>query len=239
MAEQLNPGFKKGDDKLTKIEAEITLIQKKRNFDNKKQDLIKKIAERQAKMGTEDNIVNLLKMFLGISIKMEEFMDILQDMNQALSCLGDAIDFLDEALVMDNIILESSMIVEYTFITRIKQRYKTWRAMRNNRNRLKTIMENIKWKFKMAEEMVAMVDKMAVSLGKMSFSHKPKKKRKQASNEVNHIEGVEDLINDYMSKNNMVSNNVSSTPKSAPTMSKGGSKPSLSDDDISDILGGN
>lgn len=236
MSEQMNPMFAKKQNPILAAKEKVLLEQKKEQFDAKKQNLIAKIAERQLKYGTEDNIVNVLKQFLELSIKMEEFMDVMQSMNDALSCMGEAISFMDEALNMDNMLMQETMNVKYSAKTRIMQSFKTRRAMRNNRNRLKTVLGNIKWKFKMAEDMVMMVDKMAVSLGKVSFSKKSTKKKKQVA-PSNHSAAVEDLITNHMKANGMISDDAPSggsapVAPSAPASNPGG----LSSDDIDNAI---
>ena len=235
MSEQMNPMFAKKQNPILAAKEKVLLEQKKEQFDEKKQRLIAKIAERQLKFGTEDNIVNLLKQFLELSIKMEEFMDVMQSMNDALSCMGEAISFMDEALNMDNLLMQGTMNVKYSAITRMKQSFKTRKAMRNNRNRLKTVLSNIRWKFEMVEDMVYMVDKMAVSLGKVSFSKKKSKKAKKSA-PSNHSAAVEDLINNHMKAKGMIPDVAASAPSAPAAGTSVGGIGNLSSDDIDSAI---
>ena len=158
-----------------KQDAEAAMKAQKEKFDQSIEELADRALEAMETRGKEDPITELLVNFLEVAIEMKDTMQTLEAINGAMQCVTDAIQFLDNALSMDQLMIESTMQHQYGFFARLKHKRQAKRAIRNHKNRMKQIVTNLEMKMEMAKSMVAIMKEFSVSMKKMSDKKKKKK----------------------------------------------------------------
>lgn len=137
-------------------------------FDAKLANLADKIDQTIEQHGPDYFMVDILTMFLDVSIKMKEVMDMMDSMNMVMELIGDATTFIDESMQLQDNIMAESMNTKYNLWTRITSYFKTQAIIRNNVNRVNTMARNILTKYKMASQMVTALQGVSGQLKKMT-----------------------------------------------------------------------
>ena len=177
--------IKKHQEEQEKRKQENAQQQKLRQMEEQKQQYEERIAtlteratERYLKHGEDDDMYQLLEVFLNVALEMKEMMDKLTDFNMAFSFVFDAIQFFDESLNFDMDIMEGSLETNYGVGARWRRRREMRRAIRNNKGRVKQMVQNMQAKYKMA---ITMSDSMVKAFSGFSkgFKRKNAKRKKK------------------------------------------------------------
>ena len=150
--------------------------QQMKAYDSKLEELADNIEKTAQKHGQDYFMVEILTMFLDVSIKMKEVMEMMSSMNMVMELFGDAVSFIDQSLQLQSDIMSETAAVKYNFWTKITSHFRNKRIIRNNVNRLTSISSNILMKYRMANEMGASLQKVAFKLKNMTKKMAAEKK---------------------------------------------------------------
>lgn len=169
-----------------KRQADEAMRQKQENmraareqFDQRILDLADKALEFQRTRGEQDPITEILTTFLEVSLELRDTMQTLEAITGAMQCVTEAISFMDNAINVDQDMMDMTLEHKYTAFTRIKQRIKHYRVMRNQKARTQMIVSQIAAKMKMAQDMVQGMRAFSESM-KRSMEKKNKKRKGSA-----------------------------------------------------------
>ena len=177
-------GLQNKKDLVTEIEGDLAKKKRDRQmkaFDQKLADLADQIDITIAKHGQDYFMVDILTMFLDVSIKMKEVMDMMNSMNMVMELIGDATTFIDESMQLQDNIMQGTMNVKYTLWTKITSYFKTKAIIRNNITRVNNMANNILSKYQMASQMVTALQGVSGSLRKMTAKMNTKSAKKKSS----------------------------------------------------------
>jgi hypothetical protein len=163
-------------DDIQKTMTDTKRRQQMKAYDAKLEQLAETIEKTAEKHGQDYFMVEILTMFLDVSIKMKEVMEMLNSMNTVMELFGDAVSFIDQSLQLQSDILSDTTAVKYNVWTRITAHFRNKRIIRNNVNRLTSISSNILIKYKMANDMSNSLQKVSTKLKGISKKMTPKKK---------------------------------------------------------------
>ncbi len=137
-------------------------------YDNKLEELANTIDRMVEKHGQDYFMVEILTMFLDVSIKMKEIMEMMSSMNMVMELFGDAVNFIDESMALQSNIMQDSANVKYGLFSRFTNYFRTKRIIRNNVNRINAVSKNILAKYKMATSMVGSLQGVSTKLKKVT-----------------------------------------------------------------------
>lgn len=230
------------------LESALEMEKKKREkerraqkFDASLQQLAEKAVDTLMEQGQDSVMGNLMVTFLDVALEMKSMISTLNSINMAMECINDAIGFIDSALDFDQQMISDSLKQNYGFIQRVKQKRQMKKAMRNNLNRVKMIIQSITMKYDMATQMLDGFGRMSTRINKMMKGRIQKQSKKKAAPAQEGV-GVGSnpnspamkMISQIMEKRGVSSSDI---PPSASA--SGGSAPAPSaskDDGIDDIL---
>lgn len=142
--------------------------QQMRAYDNKLDELADTIERMSEKHGQDYFMVEILTMFLDVSIKMKEVMEMMNSMNMVMELFGDAVGFIDQSMQLQSDIMQDTAAVKYNFWTKITSHFRNRMIIRNNINRLNAMSKNILVKYQMANDMVGALQGVSGKLKKMT-----------------------------------------------------------------------
>ena len=137
-------------------------------YDNKIEELAQTIEDNIQRHGQDYFMVDILTMFLDVSIKMKDVMEMMSSMNMVMELFGDAVAFIDESMELQSNIMQDTGKVKYNLWTRITGYFQTRRIIRNNINRVTSMSQNILIKYRMANDMVTALQGVSVKLKTMT-----------------------------------------------------------------------
>ena len=137
-------------------------------YDNKIEELAQTIEDNIQRHGQDYFMVDILTMFLDVSIKMKDVMEMMSSMNMVMELFGDAVAFIDESMELQSNIMQDTGKVKYNFWTRITGYFQTKRIIRNNINRVTAMSQNILIKYQMANDMVSALQGVSAKLKTMT-----------------------------------------------------------------------
>lgn len=184
-------------------------------YDNKLEELANTIEDMAERHGQDYFMIEILTMFLDVSIKMKEVMEMMSSMNMVMELFGEAVNFIDESMALQSNIMESSTTVKYGLFSRITNHFKTKRIIRNNVNRIKTISSNILAKYKMASGMVNSLKGVSETLKKTTA--KMSGKKSSGASTENQYSSAMSYLNERRARKGMEP--VATAPQSAPSAS--------------------
>ena len=152
--------------------------QQMKAYDTKLEELAETIEKTAQRHGQDYFMVDILTMFLDVSIKMKEVMEMMSSMNMVMELFGDATSFIDQSIQLQSDIMSETTAVKYNFWTRITSYFRNKRIIRNNINRITSISNNILVKYEMANQ-------MCNSLQKVSYKLKGMTKKMSKKNSAN------------------------------------------------------
>ena len=176
--------LKEKDNLSIQVDKEFDAVKRKQKmklYDDKLDQLADTIEYFSDKHGQDYFMVEILTMFLDVSIKMKEVMEMMSSMNMVTELFGDAVNFIDESMSLQDNILESTLDVKYGFFARIKNYFRTKKIIKNNVRRIDAICRNIYTKYQMAMGMVKSLQGLSGTLKKSMSKMTGKKKRTGAS----------------------------------------------------------
>ncbi len=227
--------LKEKNDLTTTISKEMEMRKKKQQmkaFDNKLTELADKIDNTVQKHGQDYFMVEILTMFLDVSIKMKEVMEMMESMNMVMELFGDAVTFIDESMNLQENIMQETATVKYTLFSRITRYFKTKAIIRNNVNRVNSMARNILTKYQMANDMVVALQGVSTKLKKMTQKISNKNQKKNSKNnggsDMSQYESAQKFLSERREQKGGTSAGTSA-PQGAPASSpKPSSSPSSS-----------
>ena len=150
-------------------EIEKTMTAQKRQqqlkaYDAKIDQLAEKIELTVQKQGQDYFMVEILTMFLDVSIKMKEVMEMMESMNSVMELFGDAVGFIDQSMQMQDDIMNQTTATKYNVFTKMAARRRNRQIIRNNVNRMTQMASNMLAKYQMAADMSSSLQKVAGKL---------------------------------------------------------------------------
>ncbi len=171
-------------DLINEVQREARELQLKRKQEKDKKNFEKGLV-RLAEMVIEkekdpnDTLYILLRSFLDVALEMQVLMANISAINEAMSCMTDAISFIDSAINLDKLFIEESTKQNYGFFARMKMKRQQRKAIRNNVNRMYALADTIYMKYDMANSMSQAMAKMGIKL-KSKVKKASEKARKKA-----------------------------------------------------------
>lgn len=125
------------DKEYLRLEKEQKLKDSKVAFGKRKQELAERVADMIESHGKDYFMSQTMMMFLDVAIQMEDLLTMLTDVNLAMSCVTDAMVFMDDILETNDLQLDSTLNVKHGFWQRLKAKRKIRKTIRNNNGRMK------------------------------------------------------------------------------------------------------
>ncbi len=142
--------------------------QKRRELDARVQTLCAKAIEYEDKFGKDNFRTMILVTTLEVVLQMKDAIDLLSDVGIALQCIGQAIGCVDEAFKLQQDVLDSTLNTKYGFMARMKTRRKIKKAMRNNVNRMKQMVDMVVGVQSIGFSLIESLRKMGVKMKKLA-----------------------------------------------------------------------
>ncbi len=171
-------------DLINEVKREAKEQQLKRKQENDKKNFEKGLV-RLAEMVIErehdpnDTIYILLRSFLDVALEMQSLMANITAINEAMSCMTDAISFIDSAINLDRLFIKEATKENYGFFARMKMKREQNKAIKNNVNRMYALADTIYMKYDMANGMAQAMAQMGIKL-KSKVKKATEKARKKA-----------------------------------------------------------
>ncbi len=176
MAEEMMGSF---EDLKAQCEEEDRKAERKAQADRLDRG-VKNLAERvlDAESRGDENTYFILKTFLDLAIDVQETITNLTSISDAMSCLTDAIGFIDSTLQVDDMLMEQTLSTKYGFFYKIKKKRKMRKVIRNNAARVEALMNSVTMKYEMATAMATAMAGLGVKLKKKMDNSSAKAKKK-------------------------------------------------------------
>lgn len=149
----------------------------KKNFEKGLVRLAEMVIEREH--DPNDTIYILLRSFLDVALEMQSLMANITAINEAMSCMTDAISFIDSAINLDRLFIKEATKENYGFFARMKMKRQQNKAIKNNVNRMYALADTIYMKYDMANGMAQAMAQMGIKL-KAKVKKATEKARKKA-----------------------------------------------------------
>lgn len=167
------------DGKVKEAMVRMQMEQSKKEFAKKKQALASRAAEFIMQYGKDDYRSQIMMTFLDVSLQMEDAINLLHDVNTAMSCIGEAIGCMDDILSNQELILENSLQQNYGFFARLKRKRKLNKAIKNNAGRMKQVCDSLVGSQKMAIAIVSSLKKSSLKMQVMMEKNIQKQKKQE------------------------------------------------------------
>lgn len=156
------------------------LRRKREEFDSKVIRLANKVVDYEQKGPEFQYLTEMMLTFLDVTVQLQGTMEVLSAVNDAMECLTDAINFIDNSLSYDRDLMQGSLETKYGFFNRMKQRRMIRRAIRNNTNRMMAMVESINGKFGMAMALTDALKDSCVKMKSMMDKSRRKSEKRRA-----------------------------------------------------------
>ena len=150
---------------------------KKKIFKEKLNDLADTAIRLRA---TNPQLAEMLESILGVMLNLEEAMEAISSIQQAMSCVTTAIELMDNAIDMNKLVFNAALAQNHGFFARMKARRQQKKAIRNSINGMKQVANGIVDAFKMVEGMNKSMSSMANTIN-VSMQKAKAKRDKQAA----------------------------------------------------------
>ena len=150
--------------------------EKKEKLDARIQKLANDAAERCMKYGEDDEMYNMLLGLLEMSLQMQDMMNVMDDLKVATGMISDVMELIDQSVEFDEQLFYDPE-VKYGLRQRMQQRRQMRRAIRNNRNRVKAVVENMRAKYEMGMAMSRAMTKSFSGIKSFGGGRRKKKHR--------------------------------------------------------------
>lgn len=230
-----------------KLRLERERKQKMQDYDAKIMGLADKTIDFMLEYGAEDFRSQMLLSFLDVALEMKDMIKMLDGINVAMSCIFEAISFIDTAINFDTALQNESLQQSYGFFSRWKRRRRMRRVIRNNQNRMTVAIDNILGQQRMAQEMTEALRASCIRM-RMTMNKRDEKRQKAEAKKVAQGKAVpapagpskaQTLIAELMKQRGLgegAGGAESGGAGSVPAGGAGTGKASGGTDDISDIL---
>ena len=147
-------------------------------FENKIQELANKAADFYQKYGEEDWRTALLVNFLDLSLQMQDVIEVITAFNVANEILFHSLNLMNTSMQMTSGMMMDMGNRERT--NPIKQKLMMRKAMRNNRNTVQSMIQQMKVSIEMATETAGMYEGLSASISGIMEKMNAKKTKKNA-----------------------------------------------------------
>ncbi|MGN0812144.1 MAG: hypothetical protein ACI4MQ_01355 [Candidatus Coproplasma sp.] len=151
-----------------------------REMNDKIDEMAQKTLEFYYTYGREDYRYQMMVTFLDVAFQMKEAISILTSVRVATSYLSTAIEFIDDTVTLNEEFDKQMLEKSYGPFASLRRRFRTWRAMRNNRRRMMTVIANITDRLETAN---LITDSLRAGFEKMRLTmlrNTEKRRRKEA-----------------------------------------------------------
>ncbi len=168
-------------------EKERVLRQKRETFDDKLVELGNKTIDYMMRQDENSQVITeMMTSFLEVALQMRSVMDTISALNQAMGCITEAITFVDQAIDFNHALMETTMVKNYGWFARLRNKMRIRKAVKNNVNRMLMTIDTITGQFEMSQEVVSalsvMSDRIRLSMDKTRLK-RAKKEAKRAKRE--------------------------------------------------------
>ncbi|MGN1373292.1 MAG: hypothetical protein ACI4VK_04520 [Candidatus Coproplasma sp.] len=122
---------------------EAKRAQQQQQMDKKIREMTKTTLEFYEKYGEEDYRYQMMVTFLDVAFQMKDAIALLTSVRVATSYLSTALEFIDDTVTFNEEFDQQMLSKSYGPFANLKRRFRTWRAMRNNRRRMTTVISTI------------------------------------------------------------------------------------------------
>lgn len=112
----------------------------------------------------DPNMAMLLESFLDVALQLKGVMETMHSINLAMDCITDAISFLDQTFVFDQLLMDESLSYNYGFMSRMKARIKMKKTIRNNAGRILALADSLCMKYQLVNDMAQTFGKVGKKL---------------------------------------------------------------------------
>lgn len=223
---------------IDKLHLERERKQRAKQFDAKLLELANKAVDFRLKYGQDNYLTELMVTFLDVGLQLKEVVEVLTAVNIAMECLSDAIGFIDAAINFDQNLFEDSMQTKHGVFARWKRRRQAKRAIRNNVGRVKSIIEGIIMKYRMALDITTALKtscvKLQKSMNSRSITDKKKNLTKGSGKSFGTPSGAQQMIAEIMKERGITAEGADGTGASDASGASGAPSDGVSN--IDDIL---
>lgn len=176
--QQFEEEIKITDSRVDKITSEVERERKQKQF-NQKVDLIgQRAAEAVLKDPNSANSKILVALFK-CAMKMQETMELVQSFTDMLSFLDTTMEIFDDALNMNNYVMDNSMKNSYGFFAKLKQKRKNKKFINNLNGRIAQMGTQISTMVGVTESLTGMADSIVYTID-ASMAKSEAKRAKEA-----------------------------------------------------------
>lgn len=233
------------------LSQKIDIASEKSHRDRQQQVMNDKIDEMAQKTlefyytyGKEDYRYQMMVTFLDVAFQMKEAISILTSVRVATSYLTTAIEFIDDTVTINEEFDKQLLKKSYGPFASLIRRFRTSRAMRNNRRRMMTVISNISDRLETANLITDSLregfDKMRLTMLKNTEKRRRKEEKRAAKNGTALPEAQPSAAELYimqMAKDNGMTPPEPKTGDVGANSGAGSQGGGAADDGISDILG--
>ncbi len=170
------------DEAVKKRQLEREREQRSKDLDNKILDLANKAVDFILEYGQEDFRSQMMASFLDVALVMKDTIKMLTGINVAMSCIFEAIEFIDSAINFDTLLQEGSLKENYGLFARWKRKRRMRKVIRNNRNRMQVAIDNILGQQAMAQDITDSLrdacERMRLTMDKREAKRKKKEEKR-------------------------------------------------------------
>ncbi|MGN1104001.1 MAG: hypothetical protein ACI4QI_03915 [Candidatus Coproplasma sp.] len=130
-------------DKIDVASEKARRQRQEREMNDKIDEMAQKTLEFYHTYGKDDYRYQMMVTFLDVAFQMKEAISIITSVRVATSYLSTAIEFIDDTVTLNEEFDKQLLSKSYGAFASLKRRFRTWRAMRNNRKRMATVISNI------------------------------------------------------------------------------------------------
>ncbi len=199
-----------------KAEMELELKRKRRAFDGKLDDIMTTAIQMRQQYGAEDFRYQMMLTFLEVGLQMRDAVEMLTSVQTAMSCISEAIGFMDGTLNAFDVCIDGMMSGKKGLLSEFNRRRKIEKAIKENNKRVQAMTGNIK-------DMVNMANRITQAFSGSFNVLQNGKKSAKTSQPANSTSRAEAAITTYLKGKGI---NVEPTPTSSETQTKPDGKPS-------------
>jgi|AGTN01.1.fsa_nt_gi hypothetical protein len=213
------------------------LAQKKRDADKSISDLIDRYIEADEKYGPDNFRTQMLGAFVDLVVPLKDIADVMTEMREAMGTLDDTLHLIDDTMnfMYDLMTIESGR--RYTFMTRLKNRRKFKKFVKNNNSRLGAIKDSVRAMTDVSAGMRAAISGLGAWIKKDTARQKKKldkmraKEREKGRGEGGTGSFLSEGAQKLVEERRKALGGSSSSATTKPSAPKGGDNPA----DVSDI----
>ncbi len=157
-------------------QAEYDKERRRVEVDDRLNTLAEKTADFIELYGEQDYRSQMMVSFLDVALEMKDVIETLTAVNVAMSCIFEAIEFIDNAINFDTELQQASLQHDYGLFARWKRRRRIRKVIRNTQNRMQAAVDNI-----LAQQELGnvIIDSLRSATERMQFTMRRREEKRQ------------------------------------------------------------